>query len=165
MGRKPKVIKHISKEELEDLYRKEKDPRIKERLLAIIHLYEKKNIYEVQDILKKSDRTIKDWLSRWNNKGYEGLIPAKGGGIEPRISSLEWDNIIKEIEGKGMTVRDVMVYVKTTRSVDYSYNTTWKILRVDKGVKYGKPYIKNEKRPEYAEKILKKNRLRVINSH
>jgi hypothetical protein len=40
MGRKPVIVRHISKEELTKLYKIESNSRIKERLLAIIHLYE-----------------------------------------------------------------------------------------------------------------------------
>jgi transposase len=72
------------------------------------------------------------------------------------ISSNEWDNIIEEIEDKGMTIKDVVNYVKETRNVDYSYKLAWKVLRVNKKVKYGKPYIRNNKRPVDAESLLKK---------
>jgi len=156
MGRKPKVTRHIPKEELENLYKTEKDIRVKERLLVIRLLYDKKNIYEIAEIIKKSDRTIKDWLSRWNKSGYEGLIPVKGGGIDPRMPLLEWDNILKEVEGKGMSIKDIVAYVKLSRGVDYSYKTVWRIVRVVKKAKYGKPFIRNEKRPKNAEPILKK---------
>ena len=156
MGRKPVIEKHIPKEELEQLYRKEKDLRVKERLLAILHIYEGKNIYELVNILKRSKRTIIYWLGRWNRDGYKGLIPQKGGGKKPKLSSEEWDKILKEIENKGMTIEDVRDYVKRTRNVEYSYKSMWRILRVDKKVKYGKPYIKNSKRPKDAENILKK---------
>jgi transposase len=156
MGRKPVIIRHISKEELTKLYKSETDPRIKERLLAIIHLYEGKNVYEIANILKRCERTIKWWSSRWNKSGYEGLTPQNRGGREPKISSDEWDNIIEEIEDKGMTIKDVVNYVKETRNVDYSYKCVWYILRVQKKVKYGKPYIRNNKRPVDAESLLKK---------
>jgi len=59
MPRKPRVVKHIPKEELEEKYRKEKNSVVKERLLAILHLYDGKNIYEVAEILRKCERTIK----------------------------------------------------------------------------------------------------------
>ncbi len=156
MGRKPTVIKHIPKEELDGLYRKEQDIRVKERLLTIRLLYDKKNIYEIAAIIKKSDRTIKDWLSRWNRCGYEGLIPAKGGGVDPRMPLYEWDKILKEVEGKGMSIKDIVAYVKSSRGIDYSYKTVWRIVRVVKKAKYGKPFIRNEKRPKNAEAILKK---------
>jgi transposase len=157
MGRKPIVVKHISKVELDKLYKKETNIRIKERLLAIIQLYEGKNVYEVADILKRSDRTIKHWLSRWNKQGYEGLIPQNRNGKAPKMPFDEWDKVIKEIEDKGMTIKDVLKYVKDTRGVDFSYKYGWKILRAIKKVKYGKPYIMNEKRPTDAEDFLKKD--------
>ena len=99
MGRKPIVMRHISKIDLDKLYKKETNLRIKERLLAIVHLYEGKNVYEVANILKRSERTIKYWLSRWNDQGYSGLIPRNRNGKKPKMSLDEWDEVIKEIEG------------------------------------------------------------------
>lgn len=156
MGRKPVIVRHISNEELNKLYKIENDLRIKERLLAVIHLYEGKNVYEIANILKRCERTIKEWSSRWNKKGYEGLTPQNRGGRKPKISSDEWDKIIEEIKDKGMTIKDVVNYVKETRNVDYSYKLAWNVLRVKKKVKYGKPYIRNNKRPVDAEILLKK---------
>ena len=156
MGRKPVVVRRISEIELTELYRNEKDVRVKERLLAIIHLYERRNIYEIADILKRSEKTIKNWLKAWNDQGYEGLIPQNRNGKDPMMPYGEWDKVIKEIEGKGMTIKDVINYVKDTRGVEYSYKGGWKVLRSIKKVKYGKPYIRNNKRPNDAESSLKK---------
>ena len=64
MGRKPVIERHISKEDLYQLYKKGNNSRVKERLLAIIQLYEGKNVYEIANILKRSERTIEHWLSR-----------------------------------------------------------------------------------------------------
>lgn len=156
MGRKPVVMLKMSKADLEKLYKNERNIRIKERLLAILHLYEEKNVYEVADILKRSKKTIGNWLSSWNKQGYEGLIPNNRNGKEPMISYDEWDKIINEIEGKGMTIKDVIKYVKDTRGIEYSYKGGWKVIRSIKKVKYGKPYIRNNKRPVDAEIFLKK---------
>lgn len=38
--RRATVIKHIDRKELERLYKDEKDIRVKERLLSILHLYD-----------------------------------------------------------------------------------------------------------------------------
>jgi putative transposase len=156
MPKKPEVIKHVTREELEDMYKREKNSRIKERLLAILHLYEGKNIPEVSKIIKRSESSIKRWLKRWNKEGYNGLIPELKGGPIPKLPDSEWDKILKEIEEKGMTIKDVKIYIKTTRGVEYSYNMVWHVLRKKKKVRYGKPYIQNSKRPENAEEILKK---------
>ena len=68
-----------------------------------------------------------------------------------------WDDILEEIEGKSMTIGDVVDYVKATRSVEYSYKRVWTILRKEMKVRYGKPYIQNQKRPENAEFDIKKD--------
>ncbi|CAD7768798.1 hypothetical protein FHEFKHOI_01792 [Candidatus Methanoperedenaceae archaeon GB50] len=44
------MLKHLTKEELKERYRKERDPRVKERLLAILLLYDGKNIYKASEI-------------------------------------------------------------------------------------------------------------------
>jgi len=37
-------------------------------LLAILHLYDGKNIYEVAEVMKRCERSIKEWLDRWNRE-------------------------------------------------------------------------------------------------
>ncbi|CAD7771944.1 hypothetical protein FHEFKHOI_01126 [Candidatus Methanoperedenaceae archaeon GB50] len=127
------MLKHFTKEELEEKYRKERNPRIKEKLLAILLLYDGKNIYEVGEIIRRSERAIKEWLKRWNRENYGGIMPETSKrGRKPRISSEEWykkDKILMEIEGKAMTLKEVTVYVKTTRGVEYAYKTVWATLR------------------------------------
>jgi len=142
--------------ELNEKYKVEKDPRVKERLLALIHLYEGKNVKEVSAIVKRSIRTVERWISAWNKNGYDGLIPKFTGGPKPRLSDDEWNKIVKEIEGRGMTIKDVVVYVKDTRGIHYTYAGVWKVLRRKKRVPYGKGYSMNSKRPQNAEEMLKK---------
>lgn len=151
-------MRYVPKEDLERRYRNEKNPRVKERLLAIILLYDGKKVYELPSLIKRCKATIESWISRWNRQGYDGLMPNFTGGPKPKLPDGEWDKMVKEIEGKGMTMKDVTVYVKNTRGVEYSYKTVWKILRKEKGVRYGKPYIRNKLRPDGAEGILKKDR-------
>ena len=68
--------------------------------------------------------------------------------------------MLREIEAKGMTVRDFMVYVNTSRGVEYGYKTTWWVLRKKMRARYGKPYMQEERRPSDAEEILKKGCVR-----
>jgi hypothetical protein len=56
MGRKLTLIRHLSKDELEKMYREEKDARVKERLLAIILLYEGKKLSELPSIIKRLEQ-------------------------------------------------------------------------------------------------------------
>ena len=158
MSRTLNLVRHLTREELEGRYRREKDSKLKERLQVILLLlYEgKKKTTDVASIVKRSRSTVENWISAWNGQGVEGLVPNFTGGPKPRMEKGEWDKIVEEIEGKGMTLKDVEVYVKDTRGVHYAYKTVWKALRKERKVRYGKAYKMNAKRPPDAEGILKK---------
>jgi len=154
--RKLTLVKHLTREELEERYRKEEDARLKERLQAILLLYDGRKTEDVARIVRRARSTIENWIGAWNERGFNGLVLNFTGGPKPKIDDSEWDKIVKEIENKGMTIRDVAVYVKDTRGVHYAYKTVWKILRKERKVRYGKAYKMNAKRPPDAEGILKK---------
>jgi putative transposase len=156
MSRRITLVRHMSREGLESRCRVEKDARVKERALAMLRLYDGATEEETARSVVRCEKSVRNWLKRWNEKGYDGLAPEFDGGPKPRIDSGEWDKIVQEIEGKGMTIRDVEVYVKDTRGVHYAYKTVWEVLRKEKKVKYGKAYKMNAKRPPDAEGILKK---------
>lgn len=160
MSRKATIVNRMTKEKLERRYKEEKNPRMKERLLAILMIYDGKKVSEIPSLIRRSRRTVHEWLRRWNECGYDGLVPEFSGGPKPLITTQEWDRVIDEVEEKGMTIKDVTQYVNRTRGVSYSYKTVWEVLRKKKHVRYGKPYIRNKLRPENAEEILKKELMR-----
>lgn len=156
MTRKTEIVRHVSEEELEQLYRREGNVRIKERLHAMLLLYRGYRADETAEILRRGYATVRRWKDAWNGGGYEALKPDFKGGYEPRVSSSTWDMILEEIKDKGMTLKDVQVYVNTKYGADYAYNTVWYWVREKKKAPYGKPYPKDIRRPDDAEEILKK---------
>lgn len=68
-----KIDTTYPKDALEQLYRTESIGRLKERLLAIIFLYEGKSTKEVSALVKRSQNTVRNWRRRWNDGGYQGL--------------------------------------------------------------------------------------------
>ena len=156
MPKKVKLTQVTPVEELKDKYKKETNPRVKERLLALIHITEGQSAVYTSQAIKHSKRSITRWVKTYNEKGYEGLIPKFTGGPKPTLTANVWNEILAEIDNKGLTIKDVAVYIKNSRGVTYKYNTLWKILRKKYHVKYGKPYKVNTKRPHDAEAILKK---------
>ena len=91
------LTRQVSLDELRGRYRSEKDSRVKERLLAILHLYEGKMVKEVSNIVKRSVRSIERWVREWNESGYEGLTPRFTGGPKPKLTDSEWDKIVKDL--------------------------------------------------------------------
>ncbi len=158
MTRKVELVGHVPEGELEELYLGEKDVRVRERLHAVLLLYRGYEAKEVAVILRRGYATVRRWKDAWNRGGYEALKPDFKGGYEPRVSSSKWDEILEEVKERGMTLKDVQVYVNTKYGVDYAYTTVWYWVRKKKKAPYGKPYPMDTRRPEDAEMVLKKPR-------
>jgi len=149
------VNKHVSYEELIKKYHAEKNPRVKERLLVMIYLYEGKCLDDIVKLSKRCERTIWLWIKRWNDYGYDGLIP-KFREQKSKITDEQWNEIVNDISGKGMTIKEVVDHLKKKYNIVFSYGWVWEVLRKKKKVLYGKPFVQNEKQPADAEDILKK---------
>ncbi len=65
----------LTKSTLVNLYKKEHDPKVKERLLLIIKVREDKQIpfRVVKEMHHRSNPWACDWLKRYDEKGLEGL--------------------------------------------------------------------------------------------
>jgi len=70
-------VKWISYDDLVKLYLREKNGKVKMRLLIIIKLYEGHKLYHVSKELKMSVSTVSKWLKRWNQGGYAALLDSK----------------------------------------------------------------------------------------
>ena len=64
----------LTKTTLVNLYKKENDPKVKERLLLIIKVREDKQIpFHVVKEMHRSNPWASNWLKRYDDKGIEGL--------------------------------------------------------------------------------------------
>ena len=151
-----KIDTTYPKDALEQLYRTESIGRLKERLLAIIFLYEGKSTKEVSALVKRSQNTVRDWRRRWNDGGYQSLKLELTGGPKPQLNAEGWDAVAAHVKGKGMSVEDARQYVLREHKVEYSYDMVWRELRHKRKLPYGKPFMVNDKMPVDAEEQLKK---------
>ena len=70
--------------------RLEKDTMVLQRLFFIKHRYDGKSVKEAANLVGASKNTGYIWQERWNEKGYEGLIPQFAGGrLAEKIKALE----------------------------------------------------------------------------
>lgn len=151
-----KIDTTYPKDALEQLYRTEYDRRLKERLLAIIHLYEGKSTKEVSALVRRCPNTVRDWRRRWNEGCYQGLKLELTGGPKPQLSAEQWDAVAEHVKSKGMSIDDARQYVLERHQVNYSYDMVWRELRQKRKLPYGKPFMANDKMPADAEEQLKK---------
>jgi putative transposase len=96
------------------------------------------------------------WQERWNEEGYEGLKPKYAGGRPSQITD-EQKIELKEILSTrdDWTTKEVKKLIKEKYGPDFSVKHVRTILR-DLGLKFGKPYPKDYRRPPDADKQLKK---------
>ena len=96
------------------------------------------------------------WQDRWNEEGYEGLIPKYGGGRPAQISDEEKIEL-KEILAKrdDWSTKEIKQLIKDEFAIEFSEKHVRTILR-SIGLKFARPYPKDYRRPVDAEEQLKK---------
>jgi len=65
--------RNYTKHSIKNFYLREKNTRLKIRLLAIKLSYEGKTVLEISDILSISRQTIANWIYIFNDLGIKGL--------------------------------------------------------------------------------------------
>ena len=105
--------RHGSLKDVEHWLRKEKNVKLAQKLNAIRLLMKGRAQKEVADVLGVTVTTVRNWRTRWNREGKEGL-KAKHKGSRSRITEdirLDIKDVIevkKEIDGR--TVTGVLIH-------------------------------------------------------
>lgn len=81
-------------DEIVELYKKEINSALKERYQAIFLLHELGNCTKVAKLVKRSRRTIQNWIHAFNNGGLKGLVPNHPPG-RPSSLSCEQKEALK----------------------------------------------------------------------
>jgi len=75
---------NYTKYTIEDLYMKEKNSRLKIRLLAIKLSYEGWSVQDISGILSKTRQSVSNWITNFDDYGIEGLKDSDNMG-RPKI--------------------------------------------------------------------------------
>lgn len=149
------VIKHVSKDELKRMVRKEKNRHVLERLLFINQLYLGDSVPEACERMCISEQTGYDWLERWNTKGYENLDLDFGGGRPPKLTDEKKEDLKQKLISKtNWLTSEIMALIKREFNISYSKSQVIRILR-GFGMHYAKPYPQDYRRPNNAEELLR----------
>jgi len=84
-------------DELVELYKIEKNSRLKERYHAIVLMHKFKNCYKVAEIMKRSDVTIQSWVKAFNMGGLKALAPKVSPGRPSRLSLEEKEELKNDV--------------------------------------------------------------------
>jgi len=145
---------------IEDLNRKiksvEKDVKILKRLYFIKFRYSGDSVEKASEKVGVTKRIGYIWQNRWNEKGYDGIIPRYAGGRPSKISDQQKSELEKILRRKeSWTTKEIKDVISREFNVDYSLKQIYVILR-DMGMNFGKPYPRDYRRPTNAEEMLKK---------
>ena len=122
----------LTKSKLVNLYKKENDPKVKERLLLIIKVREDKQIpFRVVKELHRSNPWASDWLKRYDKEGLKGLKDRTKAGRPPELSEDMVYQIKKELSNskQGWTTKQVEELIIKKSGIKYHYTHIYRILR------------------------------------
>ena len=122
----------LTKSKLVNLYKKENDPKVKERLLLIIKVREDKQIpFRVVKEMHRSNPWASDWLKRYDKEGLEGLRDRTKSGRPSEISEEISYQIKKELKesNQGWTTKQVEELIIKKSGIKYHYTHIYRILR------------------------------------
>ncbi len=122
----------LTKSTLVNLYKKENDSKVKERLLLIIKVREDNEIpFRVVKELHRSNPWTSDWLKRYDKEGLEGLKDRTKTGRPPELSEDSSFSIKKELSNskQGWTTKQVEELIIKKSGVKYHHTHIYHILR------------------------------------
>ena len=97
-----------------------------------------------------------EWQNRWNKDGYAGLIPRYSGGRPSKLTDNQKEELKAFLkERDDWTTGEIKRLIKERYGVEYTLKQIRVILRKF-GMKCGKPYPKDYRRPGNSAEILKK---------
>ena len=112
----------LTKSKLVNQYKKEKDPKVKERLLLIIKVREDKQIpFRIVKEIHRSNPWASDWLKRYDKEGLEGLKDRTKAGRPPELSEETSYQIKQELKesNQGWTTKQVEELIIKKSGIKY----------------------------------------------
>jgi putative transposase len=161
MSNGPRIIvdKEIPQSEIDKRIKTlETDTKVLNRLYFIRFLYRNYSIKKAASEVQVSEPTAYQWLKRWNESGFKGIIPRFSGGAPSKLSEDQKQELYRHLDsGALFTLKMVKQYIFDKFGIRYSKMQVFRILTHHK-MHHAKPYVQDIRRPDDAEDILKKNR-------
>ena len=159
MGRKEtiQVQRKMSAEDLEQRIKTlEKDTRVLKRLYFIRYRYEGDPVETAAKKVGVYKMVAYQWQDRWNEDGYDGLVPRFAGGKPAKLSREKIERLRSILEERDdWTTEEVQDLIEKRFGIRFTRKHVRTILR-KLGMKYAKPYQHDHRRPKDAEDDLKK---------
>jgi putative transposase len=135
----------------------ETNTKVLQRLYFIKHRYEGKSVEESSHLVGVAKPVGYEWQKRWNESGYDGLIPLYAGGRPSKLSDQQKEKLKLLLKEKNVwTTDEVRLLISNEFGVEYTLKQV-RIITKKFGMKYAKPFALDYRKPPNAEQILKKH--------
>jgi len=145
-----KFLPELSIPDLKKLYRKEKNPKARQRLQACIHRKQRESIEDIGKMIHKPYVTVQYWLVNIAKRGLEALYDKKAHGAPSRLSQEQLAELRADIvagtnacgfESGVWTGKLVYEHIKNKFGVPYSIANIYRLLhKMNITNKAGRPY-------------------------
>ena len=92
------VVEHHSVDELQELFRREKDARVSKRIWMVWQARLGLTEPQITASIGLSRRTVQTWVQRYNEEGLAGLRDRLGRGRQPILSPEEQQAVAQRLE-------------------------------------------------------------------
>ena len=151
-------------ESLKRYYKKEKNAKLKERILMMIYIFEDDTLRDVAEKLHCDHKLVLYWKRRYLSEGLDGLKTRPKSGKPRKISRRQESNLrrifSKENLEKQWTTKRVSGLISEKTGVNYSQRQITRILnRWNFGLTSGRPIYWKRATEEEIKSFGKKNLL------
>lgn len=129
-----KLTAGISYEKVKEAYDKEKDGRVKQRLLIILSAFKMKSSYKIAERAETSHTKVQRWINRFNKHGFEGLFDKKRPGKPSKLTE-EQKKMLEKILDKpgefraGFNSVEILDKIKKSYDVKYTLRHVRRLLK------------------------------------
>jgi transposase len=114
-------------------------PQVRNRAKCIILSYQGFSISQLIKIFRVSCRTLYNWLSRWEKRGFIGLYNEKGRGRKAKLSQEQTEQVKEWIKDEAKSLRTVELKIiqawgisvskETIKRIAKKFNMIWKRMK------------------------------------
>lgn len=152
------IQKHMSREELLTRIKiLETNTKVLQRLYFIKYRYDGESVEIASRLVGVAKPVGYAWQKRWNDSGYDGLIPRYAGGRPSKLSKLQKEQLKLLLgEKDSWTTDEVRLLILNEFGVEYTLKQV-RIIVKKFGMRYAKPFTFDYRKPPNSEQILKKH--------
>lgn len=129
------LVKEIQEYDFKAEYKRERNPLIKIKFLALHHLQSGRLLKDVANIVLYDEKAVRAWIRRFIQFDYEGLIEKDGRGQKPRLPKNQEETFKDAIDelhenknGGRVTVKDIQELLVNKFDCNYSRTGVYTLL-------------------------------------